>query len=138
MEPKEILAKRKIEKLTAEHGYRGKLIEDMFPNNNEYDVFVSHSNRDIVFIRKILFFLKNNKSVNSIYVDWLDPDMNHETDTRTATGLRERIKNSRKVIYVITSDSLKSVWCNWEIGYADYSKGVDDVAIFAIKPNNGR
>lgn len=87
---------------------------------------------------KLFFFLKKDKGVSGVYVDWQDPDMKHETDAQTAVGLKERIKNVRKVIYVVTSESLKSVWCSWEIGYADCSKGVDDIAILAIKPNNGR
>ena len=87
---------------------------------------------------KLFFFLKKDKGVSGVYVDWQDPDMKHETDAQTAVDLKERIKNVRKVIYVVTSESLKSVWCSWEIGYADCSKGVNDVAILAIKPNNGR
>lgn len=138
MEPKEILTKRKIEKLAAEYGYRDKVIENELPDNREYEVFVSHSSRDIDFIKKVLLFLKYSKGVNGVYVDWLDPDMKHEPDARTALDLKKRIANARKVIYVVTSDSLKSVWCSWEIGYADSTKGVDNVAILAIKPNNGR
>ncbi len=138
MEPKELLTKRKIEKLAAEYGYRGELIEEKQPNNRKYEVFVSHSSHDVAFIRKVLLFLKNAKGVNSVYVDWQDPDMKHETNARTAENLKDRIKKAKKVIYVVTTDSLKSVWCSWEIGYADCSKGVDDVAILAIKPNNGK
>lgn len=137
-EPKEILTKRKIEKLAAEYGDQGELMKVELPENRKYDVFVSHSSRDVDFMRKVLLFLKHSKGVNNVYVDWQDPDMKHETDARTAIDLKERIQNARKVIYVVTSDSLKSVWCSWEIGYADCSKGVDDVAILAIKPNNGR
>jgi len=59
-------------------------------------------------------------------------------NARTAADLKDRIKKARKVIYVVTNDSLKSVWCGWEIGFADCDKGVEDVAILAIKPNNGR
>lgn len=138
MEPKEILTKRKIEKLAADYSSGGELIENELPGNNEYDVFVSHSSRDVEFIRKVFLFLKNGKGVNSVYVDWQDPYMKHQTNARTAVDLKKRIMNARKVIYVVTSDSLKSVWCSWEIGYADCSKGVNDVAILAIKPNNGR
>ena len=39
---------------------------------------------------------------------------------------------------VVTTESLKSVWCSWEIGFADCAKGPNDIAILAIKPNNGR
>lgn len=138
MVPKEILTKRKIEKLAADYGYSGNLIENEQPSNKKYEVFVSHSSRDVEFIRKVLLFLKNSKGVETVYVDWQDPDMKHETNARTAEDLKDRIKNAKKVIYVVTSDSLKSVWCSWEIGYADCSKGADKIAILAIKPNNGR
>ena len=50
----------------------------------------------------------------------------------------ERIKRARKLIYVVTNDSLKSVWCSWELGFADCDKGVNEVALLTIKPNNGR
>ena len=59
-------------------------------------------------------------------------------DARTAADLKDRIRKTRMVIYVVTNDSLKSVWCGWEIGFADCDKGVEEVAILAIKPNNGR
>ena len=114
------------------------MIEDEQLDNKKFEVFVSHSSYDVEFIRKVVFFLKKDKGVSGVYVDWQDPDMKHETDAQTAVDLKERIKNVRKVIYVVTSESLKSVWCSWEIGYADCSKGVNDVAILAIKPNNGR
>lgn len=138
MEPKELLTKRKIEKLATEYGFRSDMIEDEQLGNKKFEVFVSHSSHDEEFIRKVVFFLKKDKGVSGVYVDWQDPDMKHETDAQTAVDLKERIKNVRKVIYVVTSESLKSVWCSWEIGYADCSKGVNDVAILAIKPNNGR
>lgn len=56
--------------------------------------------------------------------------MEHETDARTAVDLKRRIDN---VIYVVTSDSIKSVWRSWDIGYTDCSKGVEDVAIWEGK-----
>ena len=32
-------------------------------------------------------------------------------DARTAADLKDRIRRTRMVIYVVTNDSLKSVWC---------------------------
>ena len=112
MEAKELLTKRRIEKLASEYVY-GQL-ESAVPADGKYDVFVSHSSRDEEFIRKVLLFLKHSKNVRNPYVDWQDPDMQHETDGRTAADLKKRISNARKVIYVVTNDSLKSVWCGWE------------------------
>lgn len=138
MEPKELLTKRRIEKLAIENGYRDDMPDEDWSGRGDYQVFISHSSQDVDFIKKVKFFLKHSKGVTDVYVDWQDPDMEHETDARTAAGLKDRIKNAKKVIYVVTTDSLKSVWCSWEIGYADCNKGVEDVAILAIKPNNGR
>lgn len=63
--------------------------------------------------------------------------MHHPTNADTAKRLKDRIQRARKLIYVVTNDSLKSVWCSWELGFADRDKGIENVAILAIKPNNG-
>lgn len=137
MEPKELLTRKRIERLADKYA-GGELTRGNVPKDGKYDVFISHSSRDMGFVRKLILFLRHAKGVENAYVDWLDPIMNHETDARTAEDLKDRIKNARKVIYVVTTDSLKSSWCSWEIGYSDCDKGVDDVAILAVKPNNGR
>lgn len=139
MEPKELMTKRRIEKLAE--GYQGfgdisnsesDLIDD------KYQVFVSHSSTDNEFIKKVLLFLKYSKGGVTGYVDWQDPKMQHPTDAETARRLKDRIRRARKMIYVVTNESLKSVWCSWELGFADSEKGTENVAILAIKPNNGR
>lgn len=63
--------------------------------------------------------------------------MEHVTDAQTAVDLKSKIKDARKVIYVVTTESLKSAWCSWEIGYSDCAKGVSDVAILAVSPIMG-
>ena len=138
MEPKELLTKRRIEKLAAEYEGWDEPESRAPEDGRKYDVFISHSSRDKAFIRKVLLFLKYSKSVERAYVDWQDSDMAHVPNGQTAIDLKSRIENAKKVIYVVTSDSLKSVWCSWEIGFADCSKGIKDVAILAVKPNNGR
>lgn len=138
IESSAILTKRKIEKLVSEFNPSNELIRDELPLNEEFEVFVSHSSSDLEFIKKVILFLKYSKGGINAYVDWLDPSMKRETDAQTAIELKRRIKNSKKIIYVVTHESLKSVWCSWEIGYADRDKGADQIAILAIKPNNGR
>ena len=130
MEAKELMTKRRIEKLASAYEQEGAVLMEMAS-------FVSHSSADKVFIRKVLLFLKYAKGGVHGYVDWQDPDLRHPTNAETAMRLKERIRRARKLIYVVTNDSLKSVWCSWELGYADCEKGVDNVAILAIKPNNG-
>ena len=138
MEPAELLTKRRIEKLASEYEHHVDLESIAHGGGREYDVFVSHSSHDAEFIRKVLLFLYHAKGGMRGYVDWQDPAIEHETDAKTAADLKSRIHYARKVIYVVTTESLKSVWCSWEIGFADCAKGPNDIAILAIKPNNGR
>lgn len=137
MEPQALLTKKRIEKLADAYA-GGELTRGVVPKDGKFDVFISHSSHDMEFVRKLILFLKNSKGVENAYVDWLDPAMEHVTDAQTAVDLKSRIKDARKVIYVVTTESLKSAWCSWEIGYSDCAKGVNDVAILAVKPNNGR
>lgn len=137
MEPQELLTKKRIEKLADAYA-GGELTKDIVPKDGKCDVFISHSSHDMEFVRKLILFLKNSKGVENAYVDWLDPAMEHVTDAQTAVDLKSKIKDARKVIYVVTTESLRSAWCSWEIGYSDCAKGVNDVAILAVKPNNGR
>ena len=137
MEPKELMTKRKIEKLAKEYESYGEIYSQP-DSKGDYKVFVSHSSADNDFIRKVLLFLKYAKGGVSGYVDWQDPKLQHPTDAETALRLKDRIQRAQKLIYVVTNDSLKSVWCSWELGFADRDKGIENVAILAIKPNNGR
>ena len=138
MEPKELMTKRRIEKLASEFENYEEVLSVSDPKDGGFEVFVSHSSADNDFIRKVLLFLKYAKGGVNGYVDWQDSKLQHPTDAQTAKRLKDRIRNSRKMIYVVTNDSLKSVWCSWELGFADRDKGVDNVAILAVKPNNGR
>lgn len=138
MEPKELMTKRRIEKLASEYENYEEVLSVSDPKDGGFEVFVSHSSADNDFIRKVLLFLKYAKGGVNGNVDWQDSKLQHPTDAQTAKRLKDRIRNSRKMIYVVTNDSLKSVWCSWELGFADRDKGVDNVAILAVKPNNGR
>ncbi len=138
MEPKELMTKRRIEKLASEYENYEEVLSVSDPKDGGFEVFVSHSSADNDFIRKVLLFLKYAKGGVNGYVDWQDSKLQHPTDAQTAKRLKDRIRNSRKMIYVVTNDFPKSVWCSWELGFADRDKGVDNVAILAVKPNNGR
>lgn len=138
MEPKELMTKRKIEKLASEfEKYGENTSEPLYDYNESIDVFVSHSSADNEFIKKVLLFLRYAKGGVVGYVDWQDPKLQHPTDAETAIRLKNRISRARKVIFVVTNDSLKSVWCSWELGFSDSVKGVENIALLAIKPNNG-
>lgn len=132
MDSKWLYTKRKIEALASKY-----TIEDASDDSAFSEVFISHSSSDKDFVKKVLAFLKNSKGGIGGYVDWRDASMPPVTNAETAMQLKKRIESARTVIYIVTSESLKSVWCSWEIGFADKAKGIDKIAILAIKPNNG-
>lgn len=138
MEPKELRTKRWIENYVNKFSNLRTPTSGRYDKDVLYDVFVSHSSSDREFIRKVQLFLYHGKGGIQAYVDWQDPKMQHPTDAHTALLLKERIKGAKKLIFVVTNDSLKSVWCSWELGFADSEKGIENVAILAVKPNNGR
>ena len=139
MEAKELMTKRRIEKLASKYEQYGEIpYEVALEDKGSIDVFVTHSSSDNEFVKKVLLFLKYSKGGVQGYVDWQDPKLQHPTDAETAKRLKERIRRARKLIYIVTNESLKSVWCSWELGFADCDKGVSNVAVLAIKPNNGR
>lgn len=57
----------------------------------------------------------------TVYVDWIE-DRNalkrELTSVDTAKALTERIKQSRAILYVLTSTNIVSVWTPWELGFA--------------------
>ena len=140
MEPKEIITKRRIEALASEYELSDPVLKSIYSqniNDDEPKVFISHSSLEKDFVKKVLLFLYYSKGVAG-YVDWQDPDLPAVTSAATAKSLKRRIEKAKKVIYVVTYNSLKSAWCSWEVGYADKAKGINNIAILAIKPNNGK
>lgn len=139
MESKWLLTKRRIEALYAQYEITDPVLKSIFNQNNTDSpkAFISHSSNDKEFVKKVLAFLYYSKGIQG-YVDWQDPSMPPVTNAETAQILKKRIEKAPKLIFVVTYDSLKSVWCSWELGYADRANGPDSIAVLAIKPNNGK
>lgn len=144
MKKKDLLTKRNIESFAAQFEISDPEAKKLFLQNlrniqGRYnDVFISHSSKDNSFVEKLLVFLKQAKGGILGYVDWIDSALPSKISSLTAVRLAERIHDARKFIFVATTNSLKSVWCSWELGYADRDKGANGIAILVAKPNNGR
>lgn len=99
-------------------------------------VFLSHKHDDSNNTK-----VENVKAIlelhgcEAVYIDWLDPQMQHATNRETAELLRKKIKENHKFILVVTADSVKSPWCNWELGFGDAVKG-KDVALFCLEQHD--
>ena len=68
-----------------------------------------------------------------VYVDWVvDPQLPRDSVTKeTAKTLRDRMKQSSKLLYLATDNASSSKWMPWELGYFDGLKS-GNVAILPL------
>lgn len=88
-----------------------------------FDVFLSHSIRDARQVLAIKEFLETQGL--TVYVDWVeDPQLDRSrVTTATADALRERMRQSKSLIYAWSRNSVGSKWMPWELGFFDGLKG---------------
>ena len=104
----------------------------------KFDVFLSHSSaepEEILLGTKTLL-----EDLNlSVYVDkYSDPTLSpHSVSLETADILRNRMGNSKILLYVHSAHSRKSRWMPWELGFFDGLKGRVGVIPVTIKPRGG-
>lgn len=91
-------------------------------------IFLSHSSKDKDLVLSIIKILENHGS--SVYIDEIDPEMPVSTNEKTASLLKERIKDCKRFVLLTTENSKDSKWVPWELGIADGFKGISKMAIF--------
>ncbi|MDR2407809.1 MAG: toll/interleukin-1 receptor domain-containing protein [Bacteroidales bacterium] len=94
-------------------------------------IFLSHSHHDSEYVKEAVILLR--KMGVNVYVDWIDDNMPKETSGKTATLLKQKIKENDKFIFLATNNSIESKWCNWEIGFGDAYKYIDKIALLSLK-----
>lgn len=101
---------------------------------DEFDIFLSHSYLDKKIIYGIYIELRNLGY--SVYVDWLkDPELNRtKVTSKTASKIRERLFQSRCLFYATTTNSKRSSWMPWELGFMDGNN--QRVAILPMTENH--
>jgi hypothetical protein len=99
----------------------------------EYDIFLSHRFQDKKLV-EVLFIELSSMGYN-VYVDWIADEQLQRKDINreTAGVIRNRIKQSRCLIYVTSIDNNVSKWMPWECGFMDAHK--NNVAILPINDN---
>ncbi|HQP88909.1 MAG TPA: toll-Interleukin receptor, partial [Thermoanaerobaculia bacterium] len=87
-----------------------------------YDIFLSHSIRDAELVLGAKGALEDLRF--SVYVDWIDdPQLDRSQVTaRTAEQLRQRMRASRSLFFLTTTNASTSKWMPWECGYFDGQK----------------
>lgn len=96
-----------------------------------FDVFLSHSIADAEIVLGIKQLLE--ESGLKVYVDWVeDAQLDRRAVTKeTAAVLRQRMRQSKSLIYLSSGNSNSSKWMPWELGYFDGFKP-DCVAIMPV------
>lgn len=100
-----------------------------------FDVFLCHSVRDAEIVLGSVRLLESQGL--SVYVDWIvDPQMDRSAVTvGTAEILRQRMRQSKSLVYLFSQNSQRSRWMPWELGYFDGQNGT--VGILPIAPDVG-
>lgn len=94
-------------------------------------VFLSHKHDEVLNLESAIAFLKK-EGVN-VYVDWLDEGMPKTTSGLTATRIKTKIKENDKFIFLASEGAINSKWCNWELGFGDANKYIDNIALLPIE-----
>ncbi len=97
--------------------------------------FLSHSHKDRIYAKGVEAWLKENGL--DVYIDWEDEEMPEIPDKTTAERIQKKIQDCNLFLYLATVNSAKSRWCPWEIGYADETKGKDNLYIIPTTGNDG-
>lgn len=97
-------------------------------------IFLSHSHLDASYVFQARGFFENLGI--KIYVDWADESMPKQTCGITAAKIKVKIRQNDFFVFLATDNSIKSKWCNWEIGYGDsYKFNKDRLLILPLASN---
>lgn len=113
--------------------FEARSIIDEYKQNYYTTVFISHKHDDLEDLRGFLGFLEKRYKVK-VYIDSQDPLMPKKTSAETARNLKDRIKRCDKFILLATNGAIESKWCNWELGYGDAHKYINNIALLPMKP----
>jgi hypothetical protein len=111
------------------------LLESSSTRETSFDVFLSHSVNDAELVLGVAAILKRHGL--SVYVDWIaDRQLDRsKVSTETAELLRNRMRQSKSMVYIHSHNSGASKWMPWELGYFDGFRAA--VAIFPILKSSG-
>ncbi len=102
----------------------------------ECQVFLSHSSKDIEALPEVIKFLESFGV--KVYIDKNDKSLPSSTSPKTAGILKQRIKDSKKIIVLVSENSKESKWIPWELGLGDVMKTVDNIALLPLTNNSSK
>jgi len=84
----------------------------------EFDYFISHSSKDSISVQELI--RAENQQGKNIFCDWInDVDYLKRNLLCSATlkVIEKRLEQSKALIFVSSENSLKSIWCKYELNY---------------------
>lgn len=84
----------------------------------QYDYFISHSSKDRTAVQSLITY--ENQRNKNVFCDWInDVDYlkRHLICSATLKVLEKRMEQSKALIFVESDNSLKSIWCKYELNY---------------------
>lgn len=83
-----------------------------------FDYFISHSSKDSNEVQKLI--CAENQRGKNVFCDWIndiDYLKRHLLCVATLKVIEKRMKQSKALIFVQSENSLKSIWCKYELNY---------------------
>ena len=108
-----------------------KMFKQTKPYSNSNTVFLSHAHSDLKDLQGVIGLLKEYGV--AVYIDRMDNKTPKETSEETAKRIKDVIKFSKKFILLATEKAIETYWCNWELGFGDTHKFIDNIAILPMK-----
>lgn len=84
----------------------------------DYDYFISHSSIDSSSVQKLIKYV--NMQGKNIFCDWInDVDYlkRHLVCDATLKVIEKRMDKSKALIFVMSDNAIKSIWCKYELNY---------------------
>lgn len=98
------------------------------------NVFLSYSSKDSEHIPFIIKVLKDHGGIP--YIDIGDNRLPKTPSVETALVLKEAIRDCKRLVVFVTTNSKDSKWVPWELGIGDGAKSNYDIAIFPTAENS--
>lgn len=103
-------------------GSAGQILDSVRANTRDsetFDIFLSHAIADAELVLGVKQLLEQQGA--TVYVDWShDRQLDRSrVNAETAALLRQRMRQSKSLIYLATDAATTSKWMPWELGFFD-------------------
>lgn len=106
------------------------VVKSFAANKSNKDTFLSHSSKDAEFLPGVIKLLENHGA--SVYCDLEDDRMPENPEPETAKVIKRQIRESRRLVVFVTTNSKDSKWVPWELGIGDSELSPTNVALLPV------